>query len=110
VPRNQSYAPPLFPADEAFNAWISANHAPQDTAAADCCGEDGSIDEARADGEQRDRYAVRKALPSQWWGSIPMDGVDVRTDIESVETTVPEEAAPSLGVRDRGDETVEPGG
>jgi len=53
---DQSYAPPLFPANEAFNAWMQANH-PDDAAAADCCGEDGSMEEARTDGELRHRYA-----------------------------------------------------
>ena len=41
---------------QAPNAWLSANH-PQDAAAADCCGESGSIEEARADGELRRQYA-----------------------------------------------------
>ena len=30
---------------------------PQDAAAADCCGGDGSMEEARADGELRRQYA-----------------------------------------------------
>ena len=50
-----TYAAPLFPANDAFNSWMLANH-PQDAAAADCCGEDGSIEEARADGELRCQY------------------------------------------------------
>ena len=51
-----SFAAPLFPANDAFNAWMRANH-PEDAAAADCCSEDGSIEEARADGELRRQYA-----------------------------------------------------
>jgi hypothetical protein len=51
-----SFAAPLFPANDAFNAWMRANH-PEDAAAADCCGEDGSIEQARADGELRRQYA-----------------------------------------------------
>lgn len=71
---DQSYAPPLFPANEAFNAWMSANH-PQDAAAADCCGEDGSIDEARADGELRRRYADLWAAHLEETGCTYLDVV-----------------------------------
>jgi hypothetical protein len=51
-----SFAAPLFPANDAFIACMRANH-PEDAAAADCCGEDGSIEEARSDGELRRQYA-----------------------------------------------------
>lgn len=53
---NASYGDPLFPANDDFNAWMLANHA-QDAAAADCCGGDGSVEEARANGELRREYA-----------------------------------------------------
>ena len=51
-----SYGDPLFPANDIFNAWMLANH-PQDATAADCCGGDASIEEARANGELRREYA-----------------------------------------------------
>jgi hypothetical protein len=53
---DMSFGDPGFPANDGFNSWMSANH-PQDAEAADCCGGDGSIDEARSDGELRRRYA-----------------------------------------------------
>ena len=51
-----SYHEPLFPANDAFDSWMRANY-PQDAEAADCCGENGSIEEARSDGELRRQYA-----------------------------------------------------
>ena len=52
---DESYSDPLFPANDTFNAWMSANH-PEDAVAADCCGGD-TVEAARADGELRSRYA-----------------------------------------------------
>lgn len=49
------FGTPQFPANDAFNRWMSENH-PDDAAAADCCGEDGSIEDARSDGELRRHY------------------------------------------------------
>jgi hypothetical protein len=51
-----TYGAPLFPANDAFNSWMVANH-PEDATAADCCGGDGSVGEARAAGELRQQYA-----------------------------------------------------
>ena len=44
-----------YDANDAFNHWMTRNH-PEDAAAADCCGGD-TIEEARANGELRRRYA-----------------------------------------------------
>ena len=49
------HGPPFRPAADSFEIWLRANH-PQDREAAGCCGGD-TIEEARANGELRRRYA-----------------------------------------------------
>ena len=61
-----SYITDGYGANDAFNAWMLANH-PDDAAAADCCGGD-TVEEARANGELRRQYA------DQWAAYLEENG------------------------------------
>jgi len=67
-----SYITDGYGANDAFNAWMSANH-PDDAAATRCCGQYGSIEEARADGELRRQYAELWAVHLQDTGCTYKD-------------------------------------